>query len=370
MSYLEEAKMVLEKMCPSTIKTHQDRQAHRIFGLLQLALPPVTNINEPDESKTDALYLTCLEAKRRLKDGEFYEGVMLVTLGQQTSPLDSISNFLRECYDDSAKVSIQDPAAKVKRHSCRNITVKDVKQRFTRPAPDNPWNLLELGAHHMYGLRPSFIQNEDCRLLTKVKLPSGKGQTCRSSYARGWKEVEVWTMISLAGTESGASTEPHQDSHGFGTWITMQEGRMGFGWLSRPTAQERAEWESKPLFYAGGRWRYVVLEPGQTVYFPSGTVHFVFRLPAGHAQGGNTMAYGGHVLRCSQIERWARCILAELRNTDITNEDKTESIPGYLDQVADFVAQAAKEGDDCLKRWGGREAVDEFLRLRKEIKKL
>lgn len=40
--------------------------------------------------------------------------------------------------------------------------------------------------------------------------------------------------------------------------------------------------------------RYVVLRPGQTIYFEAGTIHFVFRLIQ------QTLLVGGHVLRWSR----------------------------------------------------------------------
>lgn len=145
---------------------------------------------------------------------------------------------------------------------------------------------------------------------------------------------------------------------------------MGFGWLSRPTNAEREEWAAHPDTYLGGRWRYVDLEAGQTVYIPSGTVHFVFRLPAGNPQGGNTMAYGGHVLRCSQILGWAQCLLAEKRNRNISNEDLSVAAPGYVDQVVDFIEPLLERGDEAaLAKWGGKGDVEEFLRLKRQLRR-
>jgi hypothetical protein len=161
--------------------------------------------------------------------------------------------------------------------------------------------------------------------------------------------------------EAGANTVPHQDSHGYSTYITANQGRIGFGWLSYPTAEERKSWTKDPASIPGDRYRYVVLNPGQTVYFPAGTVHFVFRLPS----AGHTLAFGGHVLRCSNIVHWIRTMLEERSNPSITNEDLTSSAPGYLNRVEKFVLQAQKNG--ALEKWGGAEEVEEFLRLKEEF---
>ncbi|KAK4135627.1 hypothetical protein BT67DRAFT_376913, partial [Trichocladium antarcticum] len=42
----------------------------------------------------------------------------------------------------------------------------------------------------------------------------------------------------------------------------------------------------------GGRWRYVPLQPGQTVFFRPGTIHCVVR-----ARDRQTSAFGGYALR-------------------------------------------------------------------------
>ncbi len=159
--------------------------------------------------------------------------------------------------------------------------------------------------------------------------------------------------------EGGHNTSPHTDSHGLATWITVQEGLFGFGWLSRPTDDESREWAADPYAYTGGRWRYVILEPGQTVFFNSGTVHFVFRL----ADRGQTLALGGHVLQWSGIRRWIEVVTAQMVNPHITNEDMEWSAPKYVRVVADLVEKRARNGrvDDM----GGPDEVNQLLALLK-----
>ena len=325
------------------------KQARRLGTLLNIAEP---------WKEGEALSVSGEEAKKYLAANNFFSGPIFTT-GQQRLPLQSVETFLAECYDDDADVYVQDPSVQVTKGTphVRLRTMAAVKQRFAKPASDKPWNLLELAAHVEDGLRPDFLCEEDCRLLTKLKFPSNSDKASRKGYDPGWKEVEKWALVAQA----GALTEPHQDSHGYSTYITVNEGRFGYGWLSNPTPDEKATWAHTHDSYIGGNWRYAVMRPGQTVFFPAGTVHFVFRLPA----AGNTLAFGGHVLRCSQIVRWIKCLIDEKKMPNITNEDLTVSAPGYLDRVEKFVKQALKSGQ--VEKWGGREGIEEFLKLKKEF---
>ncbi|EME81891.1 uncharacterized protein MYCFIDRAFT_89959 [Pseudocercospora fijiensis CIRAD86] len=235
-----------------------------------------------------------------------------------------------------------------------------VKERLleTQTEPEQlPWNCLELATHHSDGLRPSFLQNEDCRLLTKLKIPDSADEARRKTYEQGYKEIETWALLA----EAGALTEPHQDSHGYSTFITVNQGEVGFGFLSHPTVEEREGWRKHPQQFTGGRWRYVVLKPGQTVYFPAGTVHMVFRLPS----AGHTLAFGGHVLRCSNIVHWVKTLIEERDHPNITNEDLLDSSSGYLARVERFVTRALENG--TAEKWGGKESIAKFLTLKKEF---
>jgi len=326
------------------------KQARRILHLLELASPPQDG---------EALFLSDEEVAKQLDPDVYFSGP-IITQDQQSLPLTSVDEFLSEFYDNDVQVHVQDPAARVMRGGphVRRVTIGQVKERFSDlTITDNPWNMLELTTHREDGLRPAFLNTEDCCLLGKLKMPGETDTASRKGYQPGWKEVEKWALVAQA----GALTEPHQDSHGYSTYITVNQGIMGFGWLSNPTPAERAAWRKSPFDFAGGCWRYTLLRPGTTVFFPAGTVHFVFRLPA----AGNTLAFGGHVLRCSQIARWAEVLLEEKSAPNITNEDMSVSAPAYLERVEGFVKKALKNGGEA--RWGGREGIEEFLRLKKKF---
>lgn len=325
------------------------RQSRRLSGLLKLARPP-------DES--EALRLSGEEAKAQLQANVYFPGPIF-TEGQQPLDLQTIDGFLSEQYDDEAKVWIQDPGTKVASDvlPTREITIGKLKEHFRKDRTSTPFKCLELAAHVEDGIRPAFLNTEDCRLLTKLKHPSSDDQASRRGYTPGWKEVEKWALLAKA----GALIEPHQDSHGYSTYITVNQGVIGFGWLANPTPAQRDAWLASPDTFTAGEWRYAILRPGETVFFPAGTVHFVFR----HASEGDTLAFGGRVLRCSQIVRWVRTLLEERRTGEITNEDLSISAPAYLGRVEKFVKQALKTGQAW--KWGGEEAISEFLRLKAEF---
>ncbi|RMZ16273.1 hypothetical protein D0860_01097 [Hortaea werneckii] len=329
-------------------------QARRIRRLLDDAIP----FQEGEA-------LVCVDgeqAAQQLEANVYYPNPIFIA-GQQSLPLQTVDSFLSEMYDDKMEVHAQDPDLKVANGAqhIRRVTIGTVKEHFAKPCNGSPWNLLELATHYDEGIRPGFLNSEDCRLLTKLKFPNRGDTASRKGYDPGWKEVEKWALIAQA----GALTEPHQDSHGYNTFITINQGIFGYGWLSNPTAEERAAWAASPDHYVdNGRWRYAILRPGQTVYFPTATIHFVFRLPA----AGNTLAFGGHVLRNSQIVRWAKCLIDEKKNPYLANEDLTVSAPAYLGRVSKFVKQALQRDDEAeMTKWGGKDAILEFLRLKAEF---
>lgn len=352
LAFVDQVKIFLERQSSWKTVNVGRRQARRILAIINVAQRP---------NDTEARFVSGDEAATLLQAGSFFPGPIIAE-GQQPLPLQTISQFLNELYHDTAKVWIQDPSTRLSRNmqTAKQVTVAQVKRRFAQPSPAQyPWNCLEMAAHVEDGLRPAFLNNEDCRLLTKIKLPSSTDSTSRRGFEPGWKEVEKWTLLA----QGGALTTPHQDSHGYSTYITMNQGTIGFGWLSNPTVDERAGWRAAPDTFVGGRWRYVVLRPGQTIFFPSGTVHLVFRLPS----AGDTLAFGGHVLRCSQIVGWVQAMLEEQEESAVTNELMSVSGPAYLDRVERFVKQAVRNG--TVEKWGGKEAVEEFLRLKAKFMK-
>jgi len=171
-----------------------------------------------------------------------------------------------------------------------------------------------------------------------------------------WKDVDKWTLLS----QGGHHTAPHMDSHGYPTWITAQEGIIGFMWMSSPTKEEWEAWIANPHCCTDGRWRYVPLRPGETVFFPSGTIHCVFR-----ERDRQTLAFGGHLLQWSGIQRWIQVVLAELKNPATTNEEMKTTAPKLVGVVATLVEAKVKEGR--VEELGGEAAVRGFFESVKEL---
>ncbi|KAK0714205.1 hypothetical protein B0T26DRAFT_629402, partial [Lasiosphaeria miniovina] len=214
-------------------------------------------------------------------------------------------------------VSVQIPSHPLHKASCERKTLLDVRDRFLlQRLTNNPWNLLDLQSPIPSAL-PSFLEGENCQLLLRIRDAVLMGNSAERIAAPAqdwntWRNVTDWALLS----EGGHNTAPHMDSHGYSTWITVQEGRVGFGWMSRPRQQEEEAWMSDPHNFTGGDWRYFVLSPGHTVFFPSGTIHFVFRV-----QGEQTFALGGHILQWSGVGRWLEVVVTQMKTPEITNED-------------------------------------------------
>ncbi|KAK5694160.1 hypothetical protein LTR97_009781 [Elasticomyces elasticus] len=328
--FVKDLKAILYKIGKSKSKTFFAKQCRRIGTLLSVATPP--------KSGELLRAYTHEQASAAVQANVYFDGP-LITHNQQPMPLQTQQQFFEEYYDDDIDVFVQNPSAPVPKNEPRVQRVKmtSCKIRFSRPVPANspPWNMLELAAHRDDGLRPLFLNNEDCSLLTKLKLPSSGETANRLGYTEGYKEVESWALCAQA----GALTEPHQDSHGYSTYITINQGIVGLGWMSKPTDEEREAWSQNHDRYIGGRWR--------------------------HPKAGNTLAFGGHVLRCSQIVRWMNVLLAEQVNEFITNEALSVSAPGYISRVEKYVKQALKDGKE--EKWGGKDAIEEFLSLKQDF---
>lgn len=287
--------------------------------------------------RTDRIVSTILHNSKRPTSGEAYflagdgaakkveSGVLdapLFTHGQQhfrwnsaDRPIAQLFHYMEDVgLQRSAPVQI--PSRDPTDDSFEYKTLAQIRDRFlTQRSTDDPWNLLDLQSPVPCTL-PSFLGGENCQLLLRIRDICLMGKNAERIEASGndwssWRNVVEWGLLS----EGGNNTAPHMDSNGYSTWITIQEGQIGFGWMPRSQEQEGA-WMSDPINYTGGEWRYVILSPGDTVFFPSGTIHYVFR-----KQGVQTFALGGHVLQWSGIERWLEVLLAQMKSPDITNEE-------------------------------------------------
>lgn len=313
----------------------------------------------------DAYFLSGEEAAQRAELGSV--GVPIFTQGQQRFQWKGKDRPISQLFDHmedlglERTVSVQVPSRSSLKQSSERKTLSQVRDRFlSQRSTSDPWNLLDLQGSLPLTL-PSFLEGDNCQLLLRVRDAILMGNDAQRIAASGkdwntWRNVVEWALLS----EGGHSTAPHMDSHGYSTWITVQEGSIGFGWMSRPSQQEEGEWMANPHGYTGGKWRYVILSPGHTVFFPSGTIHFVFR-----EQGVQTFALGGHVLQWSGIERWLEVVVAQLKNPDITNEDMASSAPKYVQIVKRLVTNRMNAGR--VEEMGGPAAVARLSALLKDF---
>jgi hypothetical protein len=214
-----------------------------------------------------------------------------------------------------------------------------------------------LGAPYLIFVLPSFLGGENCQLLPRVRDAVLMGTRAErivisSDEWKEWRDILEWVLIS----EGGNDTAPHTDSHGLSTWITVQKGQVGFGWMSRPTPEERRQWISNPDSYTGGRWRYIILPPGWTVFFTFGTIHFVFRI-----QAEQTLALGGHILQWTSIRKWLEVVADQVRNPQITNENMEETVKVYIYHILDLMSMRVKNGR--IEEIGGQDEVKRVLAL-------
>ncbi|KMU77083.1 hypothetical protein CISG_06121 [Coccidioides immitis RMSCC 3703] len=236
------------------------------------------------------------------------------------------------------EVSVQIPSRDGELESFESRTLHEVRERFLKnEVAEDPWNVLDLH-NPIPSTLPTFLMGENCQLLSRVRDVVLMGNSAERPVAaidtwNEWKNVLEWALLC----EGGHNTAPHMDSHGFSTWLTVQEGQVGFGWMSRPTKDELDAWIGDPQGYLGGQWRYVVLQPGQTIFFTSATIHYVFRISKG-----------------------------QTLMVDTTNEDMDFTAGKYVKAVADLIHDRDRSIGDLDKEMVRKffENVKAFQRMR------
>lgn len=316
--------------------------------------------DDPRKGPVDAGFLSGQEAADAIERGT--ERIPIFTEGQQPfqwkSETRPIAQLFSRMEDLTREVSVQIPSHNFEKPSYQTKSLAEIQERFLSesPSPD-PWNILDLRSPLPPMILPDFLTGENCQVLSRIRDSLLEGHTAERTRANRddwneWTDLLEWVLMS----EGGHNTAPHMDSHGWSTWITIQEGHFGFGWLSRPTDKERNDWMANPLDYTGGNWRFAILKPGQTVFFPSGTIHFVFRL-----HDMQTLALGGHLLQWTALVRWVEVILWQLKNPNITNEELGKSPLKYVRIARKLVDH--RLATSRIQTMGGMEAVTKFMVL-------
>ncbi|KAK2610505.1 hypothetical protein N8I77_003931 [Diaporthe amygdali] len=334
-----------------------------IHAILSKCEHPNTDVRK---GPIDVGFLNAQEASTILEKGT--ERLPIITTEQQqfkwTGSERPIAQLFRRMEDLSRQVSVQIPSHNFDLPSYETKSLSAIRERFLRgQVSRDPWNILDLRSPLPPSILPSFLTGENCQLLPRIRDALLEGHCAERIKAtreewNEWTELLEWVLMS----EGGHNTAPHMDSHGWSTWITIQEGNFGFGWLARPTDEEQEEWMNDPLNYTGGNWRFVILKPGQTVFFPSGTVHFVFRL-----QAEQTLALGGHLLQWTALERWVQIILWQLKNPNITNEDLGTAPLKYIRSARKLVEH--RMANWRVTTMGGMSAVTRFMALATEVER-
>lgn len=253
------------------------------------------------------------------------------------------------------RVSVQVSSRKLSEDSAELKTFQEVQEHFLGEAhlqgkTCETWTLLDVRSP-LPSLLPSFLMGENPRLLHSACDYILAGDTIERARAprrkwNEWKNVLEWLLLS-----AGYNTGPHRD--GFATWIIVQEGEYGFGWLSNPTDQELDEWMANPNQWVGGQWRDRVIGPGQAIVIPPGLVHYVFR-----RDGYQTAAIGGHFLSWSDIDLWSRVVVQEVKHSDSTNEDMEHTAPQYASAILKLVSDRCKRGR--IRELGGEGPITDF----------
>ncbi|KAH7358125.1 hypothetical protein B0T11DRAFT_283738 [Plectosphaerella cucumerina] len=316
-TYLSE---VIQEMQEKLTEAPTSRGYHTARTLLPILLRCTHPNTDAKNGSVDLLVLDGHEAKNLLDSKT--PSIPIVSERQQhfqwRNPQRPTEEFFDWIEDHDRVVSVQIPSASVDRRSFEPRTIRQVRERFlAAQKTDDPWNVLDLD-NPVPSTLPDILTGWNCQLLARVRDMVLNGQSAERTKARRddwdeWRSVEHWALMS----EGGHCTAPHMDSHGLATWITVQEGLFGFVYMSRPTSQQREDWMRDPDASARDQeWRFLILKPGQTIFFPSGTIHGVFR-----TRSSATLALGGHVLQWSGISDWIDIISKEVEFPNSTNED-------------------------------------------------
>ncbi|RGP74096.1 lysine-specific demethylase 2b [Fusarium sporotrichioides] len=269
------------------VKTHRHSAARETLSILECATPP---------SQDEAIYCSAKEAAT-LVDSD----TILVVRDQQQfqwggRPIDGLFKNYLAYWPEHKKIRVTILDLPTPGPLTRRKTIQEVTQKILHGYPsDQRWNILDL-KNTADVPHPEFLSPRNCSLLHCFP-------------------------------PCGNHTPAHVDSHGLATFITVQQGELGFGWIAHETPQDRLDIHKDPIPDSVKRKaRYMVLRPGQTVYMPSGTIHFIFR-----RQAIPTMATGGHILTWNSIPKWLSIMkMQELSQEPVDADVTRDSTQAYL----------------------------------------
>ncbi|KAJ8124422.1 hypothetical protein O1611_g9218 [Lasiodiplodia mahajangana] len=256
---------------------------------------------------------------------------------------DPLTAFFEEYSPDQMKwtVDVQTPL-KLRTNAdetASRMTIGQLYERF-RCEGTEYLNALEL-ANPIPSSDPEFLRGVNSRVYHRALhrcASEGKAGRTRVTDGRHW---------ALVG-QSGALSPPHEDWGGKDTFITCQRSRIGYGWFSDLSDDDRKAWHlSRQICPSQARFR--VLNRSETVFFPAGTIHFVFRL----VLEPHTVAFSGFNFRWSGLHNSAQVMLNQLKHPEITNEDVTNSDLLLWTEIANMVEN--ESSPKRLEYLGGEE---------------
>jgi len=332
--------------------SHGEMRDDLVYNTLLVSTPPVIS----ESSASEAHLWSGDEAAVGVEVHP--PGVPVFTQGQQRFRWREgrpIRQLFHRIVDFDRLVPVQIPSLGTCGPPFQHKALRELGERFLGAQPTvDPWSLLDVRSPLPPSILPSFLDGENCQLLSRMRdavqaVAEAEGPTEPIRHRHEWHESSEWVLLS----EGGHNTVPRIDSHGLSTWITAQEGCIGIGWMSRPTREEYRDWTLKPdAIHSGSRWRYFVLRPGWTVFFASGTIHFLFRV-----EGTQTLALGGHILQWTGISLWLDVVGEQLKYARVTDED-VEKYARSISIVIDLVVKKVKSsGADEL---GGKEGLQKI----------
>ncbi|RSL44680.1 hypothetical protein CEP54_014581 [Fusarium duplospermum] len=285
----------------------QDNETHRHFPAQQI-VNFLTYSHAP--SSDEAAYCSIDEAIELFAAGN----KVLITRDQQPinwggRPIEALFMQWYTPSDLARETEVTIPQRNISSNIRAKKTIRDVRGKcLDNHLSTESWNVLDL--HNPIPRRsPSFLDTPNCQLLHSLLEGMHNDPARRGSAPHN-------VLLS----EGGNYTASHVDSHGFGSFITVHEGRYGFGWVAVKNSQDRKLWEEDPLsLHVAKMARYVILHPGQTAYFPSGTIHFVIRLVE-----EPTLAVTGDALLWSCNLQWLHIMRRQELDQSGANSDVTE----------------------------------------------
>ncbi|KAJ3549256.1 hypothetical protein NM208_g579 [Fusarium decemcellulare] len=229
------------------------------------------------------------------------------------------------------------------------------------------WNALDLKNHLKDRHVPEFLRNGNCSLLAEMRQRvEGMGGAKKGKTKQGTKVLAKDPLHFALIADGGMNTYPHTDSHGYSTFLTLQEGELIFGWLSRPDDETWDRWAQNPRYFKDGKWCYIVLKPGDSVYLPPGLPHYVVR-----RNGTQTFILGGHVLQWSNLGEWTSLLRKQIEKPETTNEDMiSKKVHMYVEIASGLVEEAIESGNDRLGYLGGVNGAEQTLRDLIDLKKM